>query len=341
MARQEFVEGDRARKIKRLFLGVFLVVQPISYRILTEARYEGQGLSPIYVRFTTIGDVISLLYFVLMMVLGIWSLIRPNRVGQMRAGLIAILGLVILWLESGVRNFEPSEFSPVAAVILVMLMCLHLSLVVTRSELERTRIRRVLVVGKNTIVTSATLLVFAFIFGFTFASYTDVREISEFYPDAGVVFGAAVWSGKGLGDRPSPTLRERIDVGYDLLLRNAIPRIVVTGSSAPGELTEAEVARREYRKKGVEDSKIIIEHGSHSTLEQVQYLRSELHDKQGWQRYVIISDHYHLARVVEMCKFNGLTAIGSPSNLKQPFYDILYYRFRESVALVVYWLLGK
>jgi hypothetical protein len=48
-----------------------------------------------------------------------------------------------------------------------------------------------------------------------------------------------------------------------------------------------------------------------------------------------------LARIIEMCKFNGLTAIGSPSQIRQPFLDLAYYRLRESFALLAYWLIGK
>jgi hypothetical protein len=42
-----------------------------------------------------------------------------------------------------------------------------------------------------------------------------------------------------------------------------------------------------------------------------------------------------------MCKFNGIEAIGTPSNIHQTFQDLAYYRLRESIALMAYWLLGK
>jgi uncharacterized SAM-binding protein YcdF (DUF218 family) len=73
----------------------------------------------------------------------------------------------------------------------------------------------------------------------------------------------------------------------------------------------------------------------------VGFLHDELLQKQGWMRFVIISDQYHLARVCDMCKFNGLTVIGSPSNIHEAFFDLAYYRIRESVAMLEYWLLGR
>ena len=64
-------------------------------------------------------------------------------------------------------------------------------------------------------------------------------------------------------------------------------------------------------------------------------------DRKKFERFVMISDHYHLARVGEMCKFNGVQAITAPSRIQQPFLDLAWYRIRESMALLAYWLIGK
>src|SRR6185436_14908748 len=127
--------------------------------------------------------------------------------------------------------------------------------------------------------------------------------------------------------------------GAELIKQGAVPKLVVTGSNAPNETSEAEVAKRELIANGVDESLIVTESDSRSTIEQVIYIRDELMARQSWDKFVIVSDQYHLARVLEMCKFNGIRAIGMPSGIKQEFYDLLYYRLRESIALLAYWIL--
>jgi len=332
----------RARMVKRLALFITLLGEPLAYKILTEARYEGQGLTPIYLRFTTLSDILSLVLAALVMIATILAILRPERIGRGRAiGALCFTG-VLLWLDMGVRRTEASDFAPEATIALILSMCALLAVLLTRSKPHSSPAARVLRIARNSIFVFAFLTGFAFFYSFFFSAYTGTAEIASFNADAGVVLGAAVWRGHGLGERPSPALRERLDVGYDLLTKGAIPSLVVTGASdAPGEVPEAEVARKDLLKRGVDPSRIIEETNSHTTLEQVRFLHDDLLGKQNWSRFVIISDQYHLARVVEMCRFNGLRAIGSPSHIHQPVLDLLYYRVRESMALLEYWLLGR
>ncbi len=344
IGKAKLVKHPRTRdhRMKRLLLILILAAQVLGYIVLVEARYEGQGLPAIYFRLTTMSDLISLFFFLNIIGLLLSAIIKPDRIGQVRTVIIAILSAVLLWLDFGVRRTPLDEFDSSAAVALLISMFLLVATLGTRSRAWRSRLASAWRIFQNAIVIAILLVLFAFFYGFFYPTYSNISDISAFNADAGVIFGAAVWSHHHLGERPSPTLRERIDLGYELLTDHAIPRVVVTGaSSVPGELPESEIARLEFIKRGIDPGKIIEENQSHSTLEQVQYLRNELYQKQGWQRFVAISDQYHLARICEMCKFNGLMVIGSPSHMHQPFLDLLFYRVRESMALLEYWLLGR
>ena len=333
--------SQRERTLKRLVLLVTLAGQPLAYKILTEARYEGQGLIPIYLRLTTVSDLLSLIMAATAAIAIVLAIVQPRRISLARAMVACGFMGLLMWLDLGVRRTPASDFAPEAAVALILSMCALLAVLLTRSRpLSRGR-TRAFRIAKNAVYIFVLLTLFAFGYSFFFPTYSGMQEIANFNADAGVVLGAAVWRGHGLGDRPSPALRERIDAGYDLLTKGAIPRIVLTGASAPGELAEAEVARKDLLKRGIDPSQIVEETNSHTTLEQVRFMRDDLFGKQNWSRFIIISDQYHLARVVEMCHFNGLHAIGSPSRIHQPFLDLLYYRVRESVALLEYWLLGR
>jgi uncharacterized SAM-binding protein YcdF (DUF218 family) len=318
--------------IKRFFLLIAIAAQAVGYIVLADARYGGQGLAPIYFRVTTMSDIASILYLLLAIGMMIANTIRIEKIGRLAALCIAILSLILLWLDLGIRKTPPDEFTPEAAVAILLAMS---ALLATLTQFSIVKIFR------NMAAIMWIAILAAFTYAFFYPTYSGIEDISNFNPDAGVVLGAAVWRGHGLGDRPSPALRERIDLGYDLLTKKGIPRLVLTGASAPGELAEAEVSKIYLLKRGVDPNQLVEETDSHTTLEQVRYLHDDLFAKQNWSRFVIISDQYHLARVCEMCKFNGLQVIGSPSRIHQPFLDLLYYRMRESVALLEYWMLGR
>jgi uncharacterized SAM-binding protein YcdF (DUF218 family) len=339
--RRASVIGNGGRRFVRILLLFTLAMQALSYLLLTHVRYEGQGLAPIYFRVTTLSDIVSFLFSFIIVAFLLLALRKPERIGSARAIIVAILSGTLLWIDFGIRHTSPEEFTPEAAIAVLLAMFLLLALLFAPSPSAFGLIRRMLRVVRNVMTITALMLFIALMYGLFFTTYSTMNEIADFHADAGVVLGAAVWHGNGLGERPSPALRERIDLGHELLIHHAIPRIVVTGGSAPGKLAEAEVARIELLRLGVDSSQIIEENTSHTTFEQVRFLRDDLFQKHGWSRFVIVSDQYHLARVCEMCRFNGLTVIGSPSHIHEPFLDIAYYRLRESVAMLEYWFLCR
>jgi len=331
----------RKSRFKRVLFLFAFALQIAGYIVLTQARYEGQGLAPIYFRVTMLSDVVSFLFAFLMVGLLIHAILKPDRIGRARAIIVMMLSGTLLWVDLGIHHTPPEEFTPEAAVAMLIAMFLSPALLLTESQKGGAPIRRLLRVVRNVVAITAIMTLTALLHGLFFTTYSTPNEITAFHADAGVILGAAVWRGNGLGERPSPALRERIDLGHELLMNHAIPRLIVTGGTTPGKLAEAEVARNELLNMGVDSSQIIEENSSHTTFEQVRFLRDDLFQKHGWSRFVIVSDQYHLARVCDMCRFNGLTVIGSPSHIHEPFFDLAYYRLRESVAMLEYWLLGR
>ncbi len=326
---------------KRTLLAFAVIIELASHFILTNARYIGQGLTPQFFRFSTRSDIISNVLFLFILFLIFRALFDPARMSFLRTVIIIAIGFIIFWITLGSKNFEVAEFPRMASISYLLTRSLFISLLLPRKEYNFSRLTGALRVVKNTLLTFSGAVIFTFIFSFTYEVTSDFDEMRHFDADAGVILGAAVWHGAEGGDHPSPTLLERIKIGEQLLKQNIIPKIVTTGSNAPGEKAEGEIAKLELINRSIDGSKITTEINSHSTLEQVLFLRDELMKKQGWKRFIIISDQYHLARAIEMCKFNGIDAIGCPSGIKQTFYDLAYYRLRESVALLAYWILGK
>jgi vancomycin permeability regulator SanA len=151
--------------------------------------------------------------------------------------------------------------------------------------------------------------------------------------NAAVVLGAAVWS----DNQPSPTLASRIDKAAKLYKNGIVKKIQLTGSNAPGELTEAEVALNYLLKKDVDTSDIYIENQTTSTNEQIRFVKKNLVSSKKFENIFIISDQYHLARVSEISKFYNLNVILAASELELSFESLLYSRLRECIAVAMFW----
>ncbi len=177
------------------------------------------------------------------------------------------------------------------------------------------------------------LLIFAY-FSMLGGMHGKQKYYSEKKPaDVVVVLGAAVWS----KNKPSPSLASRVDKAADLFRSGIVKKILLTGSNAPGELSEAEVAYQYIRKKGINPRSIRIEDKTTSTSEQIHFIKFELFESQRVQNVIIISDAYHLARVYEICKFFNVDASLSSSDMDLSFKTKVQSVFRESIAMLIFW----
>jgi vancomycin permeability regulator SanA len=148
----------------------------------------------------------------------------------------------------------------------------------------------------------------------------------------GVVLGAAVWS----NNKPSPTLSARVDKAIELYESGKLSQIYLTGSNAPGELTESEVALNYVKSLGKKIPNIFLEKKSTSTIEQIEFIKKKLLLNSN-NRVIVISDGYHLVRVQEIGKFQNIKFKVIPSGLKQSFETSYYNKIREALALTVFW----
>lgn len=175
-----------------------------------------------------------------------------------------------------------------------------------------------------------------FLFSYYYIDDYNLLKTGKKTIDAGTVLGAAVWG----GNRPSPVLRERINKGYELYSFGIIKNIILTGGGSPGEMTEAEVSKKELLKKGVNIKNIIIENKSNSTLEQILYLNSNIYKKNNWKETVIISDNFHLLRTKQICRFFGINAYTVSSDTPLSTESNFNYCIKESFAVILFWLFG-
>jgi vancomycin permeability regulator SanA len=167
-------------------------------------------------------------------------------------------------------------------------------------------------------------------------TYNDKIHDKSIKSDIAVIFGAAVW-GK---NRPSPIFKERILKGLELYKKGIVKYLAVTGGYAKSEISEAEVAKKFLIKQGVDESAILFENGSSSTIEQVHFIRDIISGQNKIKKIIIVSDFFHLRRISEICIFNDIYAISIYSHLPSIEENNIIYVLRESIGLILFWKFG-
>ncbi|MCL5030930.1 MAG: YdcF family protein [Bacteroidetes bacterium] len=187
------------------------------------------------------------------------------------------------------------------------------------------------------VVNSAALVMVLLFLAFIYINLkkTNNKKISPVKnaTNVAIVLGAAVWS----HNSPSPSLAARADKAVELLKNGEVNKIQLTGSNAPGELSEAEVAFNYIKSENVDTSKIWLEDKTVSTAEQVRFIKDQILTKKKIGNVIIVSDSYHLTRVREMCRFYKIKIGMAASDLKLNFQHNLYYKMKESIGLLVFW----
>lgn len=185
----------------------------------------------------------------------------------------------------------------------------------------------------NSAIVMFLILIFSFLYIIAKENSFKENIILESKKNIAVVFGAAVWS----NDQPSPSLAARVDKAIDLLDEGKVYAIYLTGSNAPGELSESEVAFRYIQRKRKNTSNIFKENKTTSTAQQIQFIKTELLSNKIQNNIFVISDSYHLVRIKEISNFDNFTIQVVPSGLSLSFENALYFKFREALALTVFW----
>lgn len=151
--------------------------------------------------------------------------------------------------------------------------------------------------------------------------------------DVAIVLGAAVW-----GDKPSPSLRERLDKAISLYEEKYIPMIIVSGGLGDGkQIDEATAMQRYLIEHGVPESAILKENESRDTVQNLTFSQ-RIMEKHQMNTALVVSHGFHLARSVEIARTVGIDAF--PIAVETHVLFIPYFYAREVLAYTV-WLLEK
>jgi uncharacterized SAM-binding protein YcdF (DUF218 family) len=123
-----------------------------------------------------------------------------------------------------------------------------------------------------------------------------------------VVLGAAQYVG-----RPSPVLRARLDHAIALWHQGIAPVLIVTGGRGTGDTTtEAAVSQRFAVQRGIPVSAILLETEGRTTSQSMAGI-AELMVGQHRKDVLLVSDPFHMFRLVILARRHGLEPFASPT----------------------------
>lgn len=333
------------KKNKIIFSFLVIVILLLQLVFLIYVKYTNQQLAVSDFNFLTIGNIFNFFTF-LIIILGITilSFQKKNTVSITKIILFtAILTFLIAAAYYSTRIQLP--FSTIyffgqngnkLFVGLLFALYLFTSFIFASLIWFGVMQNRSLILLRS-MMSSVFIIFMIVLFAFYYVSVSDPKIDDEIFSkdenNLAVVLGAAVWS----NNQPSPTLSSRVDKALQLLDSSLVGRIQLTGSNAPGELSEAEVAFRYAVSKSADSSKFLIEKKTTTTNEQIQFIRQNLMPKETVNKIIIVSDKYHLVRIEEISKFNNLNISAIPSDLSLSVESDMYYRLRESIGLLFFW----
>jgi uncharacterized SAM-binding protein YcdF (DUF218 family) len=156
--------------------------------------------------------------------------------------------------------------------------------------------------------------------------------------DAIIVLGAAQWNG-----RPSPVLRARLDHAALLYHRDLAPRVLVTGGVGEGDVfSEAEVSKEYLVSRGIPADAIWMETQGRTSLESIR-AAGRIMDAHEIDRALLVSDPFHMLRILRMAEDVGIKALGSPTRTSPIARNTrmeLKYLVRE-IALYAWYVLSE
>lgn len=155
------------------------------------------------------------------------------------------------------------------------------------------------------------------------------KSDAETRTDYLIVLGAGI-----NGETPSLALQKRLVAATGYLKKYPDVHVVVSGGQGRGEdITEAEAMRRFLVSNGIDESRILLESRSTSTMENFKFSKQLMEQKTGKPvtEITYITNSFHILRSKLLAGRNGLEA--HAISCETPIQVIVQMYFREYLAL--------
>ena len=149
----------------------------------------------------------------------------------------------------------------------------------------------------------------------------DENSLDKNY-DAILVLGAGLRNGK-----PSPVLKDRLDMAYKLYEDGYSKKIIVSGDHGKKYYDEVNVMKNYLLDKGVDSNNIFMDHAGFSTYDSV-YRAKEIFLA---NKIIIVTQQFHLYRSLYIAKQLKLDAVGVSATLRD-YSGSVKFEIREILA---------
>lgn len=168
----------------------------------------------------------------------------------------------------------------------------------------------------------------------TFLAIYGSRDTADYTENTVIVLGCGI-----RGERVSVGLAKRLNKAAEYHKNNPDAVIIVSGGQGPQEdITEALAMKRYLVDKGIDESKIIMEEKSTSTITNFRYSR-EIMEREGLSlsSVVFVTNAYHVYRAASYAKDEGFLEVNHLGT------DIIWYTIpmnymREMLAVMKMWV---
>ncbi|MEH7479556.1 YdcF family protein [Neobacillus drentensis] len=145
-----------------------------------------------------------------------------------------------------------------------------------------------------------------------------------------IVLGARV-----KGTVPSLAFASRINAAADYLKKNQDTLVIASGGKGSGEeISEAESIKRELKKQGISENRIILEDQSTDTYENINFSKKLI--PEGAKLGLVVTNNFHLYRAVSIARDYGLQVQGLPA--ETPWIAVVKSYSREYLAITKFYL---
>jgi vancomycin permeability regulator SanA len=140
---------------------------------------------------------------------------------------------------------------------------------------------------------------------------------------------ALVFGAKVDGDQPTAFLAGRLDAAANLFARHKVRTILVSGNDDRHGYDEPDVMRGYLIAHGVPARQVIADHAGFDTWDTCE----RAHRVFGVDRAILVTQAFHVARAVALCRANGVTGYGvGIDSLSVGFGSTVYGYVREYFA---------
>ncbi len=337
----------KARRGNTSFSVALLILTAVNLLILLFLKYFLNGLSLTEFRIDYIGNVLDIfITFFFLAGFGVYSTRKKPADGKKVSLLLSfqiliiISYLFIIFVEkANFINFNgyllgfPAKKVYVGFLFIAGELLQLYSLIYVWSISFATEY----LIGVRSIVRTAAVVILLLIFSLSFvwnvSAYSEKKIVNRSF-DYACIPGAAVWN----HEKPSPIFEGRIRKALNLYRKEKIKKIILTGGNAPGEISESEAAFNYLVNLEVPKEIITLETRSSTTTDQIKFLRINFFDAQKDKPILVVSDGFHLSRIIQISKFFKVNTVGVASDHSLPVGKTLFYRAREGIALLLFWL---